>query len=117
MGATARKATSLQRFLADTPPDFIIEVALDVWGRMDPNTRKALIDHELEHCKGGVNPNSKMFEADLRGHDFEDFSAILARRGLWTDGLKAAQTAMQGEIFDGQGEVIDAAARFGRSSR
>jgi hypothetical protein len=92
--ATARKITGLAAFLADRvredgrrlemrPPGefFVVEVASPIWKEMGEAARRALVDHELEHCfvdeiKG---------KPSIRGHDVEEFTSIVERHGLWDD--------------------------------
>lgn len=84
----ARKITGLNAFLSGyqghaedlTEPDdyFVIEIARDIWRGMPDDARKALVDHELEHCKLGENG-----ELALIPHDLEEFNVIVERHGLW----------------------------------
>lgn len=79
--------------------EFLIWVQMEIWNNLDSAQKKALIDHELSHC--GVDDNNcpKMIP-----HDFEEFSVIIERHGLWRHSLvemgKAAKEYIQGEIPD-----------------
>jgi len=72
--------------------DYVIVVGLDCWRPMDFKTKEAVLDHELCHFTG--------FDGDgklgMRGHDVEEFTEILERRGAWDPSryyfVKAAQS-------------------------
>lgn len=71
--------------------DYVIVVGLDVWRPMDWKTKEAVIDHELCHFTG-FDGEGKL---GMRGHDVEEFTEILERRGAWDQSryyfVKAAQ--------------------------
>jgi hypothetical protein len=67
--------------------DFLVWVSLEDWEDMVSETKEALIDHELSHCAG--HP----YAWRIRGHDFEDFTHIIARHGYWTPALKTIENA------------------------
>lgn len=64
--------------------DFIIWIAEDRWKDASPLQRRALIDHELCHCRFLDG------EARMRPHDFEEFYEIIQRYGFWNKGLQSA---------------------------
>lgn len=86
--ATLRKATPAERAIAEssheTPPDYVIVVALDVWARLPRETRIALIDHELCHAAGQDEHGGWT----IVGHDIEEFGAVVARHGAWRDDIR-----------------------------
>lgn len=72
-------------------PIKLIEIAFDVWQQLNTKQREALVDHELMH-----------FAADggMRGHDLEEFRAIVDRHGLWRPEIELfAQTIAQQKLF------------------
>jgi predicted metallopeptidase len=97
----ARKITGLSAFLAGNgnDPFFVVEIALDEWVMLDEDGKRALVDHELCHLnmddEGGL---------DLRGHDLEEFEAIVRRHGLWREPLQSFAVAVQ-EAFEPPGEA------------
>lgn len=82
--------------------DFIIWFSLDVWQeQLDSRQRLALIDHELSHCF--MENNEK---PTLKGHDIEEFNAVIQRHGLWLPDLEDTAKAVQGALFNRQGKVV-----------
>jgi hypothetical protein len=61
---------------------FVIEISEAIWGHLDDRERRALVDHELSHCWAGENERGE-FKLATRGHDVEEFQAVVARHGLW----------------------------------
>lgn len=94
--ATARKISGLPAFLSNwacglpliemNDPFFVIEVAADTWEHLNDKQRKALVDHELMHCKVALDENDQLV-VGMRGHDVEEFAAIVDRHGLWKPDL------------------------------
>lgn len=100
---TARKITGLAAFLADLaageveddidlddadvePEDrsfFVMEVAFDEWARATAEHRRALVDHEL--CHFAIDDEGQLA---IRGHDLEEFTAVVERHGLWRDDVR-----------------------------
>ena len=93
----ARKPTGLQAWLANPEqshdnwgepmPFFIIEIAYDVWQRLDDNGRMALVDHELCHCAVGWDEDGDM-QLSMRHHDVEEFLGVISRNGLWRESVQ-----------------------------
>lgn len=82
--------------------DFIIWIAADAYADMDEKRRKALIDHELCHCK--------IIEgtATMVGHDVEEFEAIINRHGLWSTNLVRIANSIKQMAFDlGETEEVN----------
>lgn len=71
--------------------DFIIWIAGDVWPNLSSIGRRALIDHELCHCRYDDTEE----KATIRAHDFEEFQEIIDRYGLWTSELRRAAPAFE----------------------
>jgi predicted metallopeptidase len=92
----AAKASTKVRFLAAV--DYVIELNWTAWCTLSPAQRIAIVDHELCHC-AGKDANGHWME---RGHDVEEFGAIVGRWGLWKDDLKdfGRVVARQIGIFD-----------------
>ena len=79
-----------------TEPDpfFVIEISEDVWVGLDADRRRALVDHELMHCR--VDAEGDVAKYSMRRHDFEEFTAVIRRHGLWT----SAADAMSGAVIE-----------------
>lgn len=68
--------------------DVIIEVARDIWDRLDDDLREVLVSHELCHIgvelddKGAtvLTPNGRP-KVFLKHHDVEEFSAVIENFG------------------------------------
>lgn len=61
--------------------DFIVWFAKDHWVTLTPDQKAALMDHELSHCV--YDEPGDPTSAKIKGHDFEGFSSVLERHGLW----------------------------------
>lgn len=89
----ASKTTAQTRALLEAQgeeaPQFVIWLAYDYWMSFSPQKKLAVLDHELEHCY-----LDKDKEPRLRGHDIEEFSAIVRRHGLWRDELRTFADAV-----------------------
>lgn len=108
----ARKVSGLIAFLAvnsqapvDADPGdefFVIEIAADLWLTLSAKERKALVDHELCHCRADFDEDKDQIVLSIRGHDVEEFTEIIERHGVWHDDLKefAAAAKAQLELFD-----------------
>jgi hypothetical protein len=90
----ARLIRGLNAFLAgtgdegDDRPFFVMEIAEDTWTHMlDDSQRWALVDHELCHMKV-VFDAAGLPELSIRGHDVEEFAAVIQRNGLWSDAMR-----------------------------
>lgn len=103
---------------ADDEPFFVIEIAGDIWKVLDPPEREALVDHELSHCQTKLNKDAEL-QLFVAPHDLEEFSAVIARRGLWRPNLKqffraakAGQPTLWSELeeSDEGGTIHDMAA-------
>jgi hypothetical protein len=83
----ARKVSGLNAFLspADGPQLFVMEIARDTWEELEPEQRKALVDHEL--CHFFVDPETHAY--DVLPHDVEEFEAVLKRHGLWAPSVES----------------------------
>lgn len=80
--AKFRKVTTLYRTLLGEHEqvDYVIEVGLDQWERLEARQRRIVLDHEL--CHGaGQDENGKW---TVVGHDLEEFCQIVRRYGKWS---------------------------------
>ena len=101
----ARKVSGLAAHLVhlvrkDEPPDqvefFVIEIARDGWEGLTEAQRAALVDHEL--CHLGVDiPDDATSDRKLvlRGHDLEEFAAVVERHGMWRPAIEDFRAAAQ----------------------
>jgi hypothetical protein len=95
----ARKVSGLNAFLIARVPDdeipdeeadfsvFVIEIALEVWAKLDEASRAALVDHELCHCVLDEDDNGDLV-LTIVGHDIEEFHGVLSRHGLWREDVE-----------------------------
>jgi hypothetical protein len=78
------------------PFDFIIWLAADTWADLTAAQQRALVDHELMHCKW--DPAHE--KATIRLHDIEEFAAIIQRHGYWSPAYGSiAPTLQQGVLL------------------
>ncbi|WP_371380876.1 putative metallopeptidase [Sporomusa aerivorans] len=81
----AKKVGKEVNFL--TGHDFIVTIHRDVWEQLKAEDKRALLDHELQHCSAGTDDaGNKVWY--IQGHDVEDFHAIIRRHGLWSPALR-----------------------------
>ena len=69
--------------------DYLVWLSLEEWDQMSTKQRRALVDHELCHAV------VKQGKWSLRGHDIEEFTAIIDRYGLYSGALEQVATAVQ----------------------
>lgn len=92
--ASARKVSGIAAFLVrsnagetDTSanrPLFVIEVARSTWADLTPAQQRALVDHELCHLRVSWDDDDQVV-LSMRGHDLEEFVAIVRRHGMWRE--------------------------------
>jgi len=80
--AKFRKVTALYRTLLGEyeEVDYLIEVGLDQWERLEARQRRIVLDHELCHG-GGQDEEGRWTVVE---HDLEEFRAIVKRYGKWS---------------------------------
>jgi len=88
----AAKASTKLRFLAQV--DYIVEFNWTAWSDLTAAQRVALVDHELCHC-AGKDDKGKWVE---KGHDVEEFTAIVGRWGPWTGDLQQFGRVMAAQL-------------------
>lgn len=95
----AKKVSGLPAFLASRQQHdityeeqaddlFVIEISEEVWERLKPKARRALVDHELSHCWVIWDEKAESDSLSVIGHDVAEFEAILKRHGLWNDDVE-----------------------------
>ena len=91
---SAQKLSPLLRYLTsgenrsvEDGADFIVLIGQIEWGLLEASQRRALVDHELEHCGHEVDVNGTT-KWVIRGHDVEEFAAVITRHGLWSHDLQ-----------------------------
>jgi hypothetical protein len=95
------KASDLQRELVDY--DFVIVLNKEVWEDPDFNRERklALLDHEMCHAARAVDDDGEKKTDSkgrpvwrTRGHDIEEFTEIVNRRGCWKRDLEKFAEAL-----------------------
>ena len=85
--------------------DFIITIHRDVWDQLEGKEKRALLDHELQHCSAGSDDaGNKIWY--IQGHDVEDFYAIIKRHGLWSKSLRKMDSLLKQTELDFGPNVI-----------
>lgn len=109
--AKARKVSGLNAFLANAEmvqrDFFVIEVAEDTWDQLDEHQQKALVDHELMHCHVEFDEAGTP-QLAIRGHDMEEFRAIIERHGLWLSSTAEFGSAVAEQLA----MAVDEVTRF-----
>lgn len=99
---TAEKFPDKLKPLTNINYDFLLAFAYDEWLGLDPDQKRALVDHELCHCEY----NEEM-EPTMRGHDVEEFIEIIERHGFWKPQLRQMANAIQGRLgFDEYSGIV-----------
>lgn len=109
--AKARKISGLNAFVANAEmvqrDFFVVEVAEDTWDQLDAAQQRALVDHELVHCKVEFDEEGTP-QLSIRGHDIEEFGCVIERHGLWL-----SSTAEFGSVVAEQlALAVDEVTRF-----
>ena len=73
--------------------DFVILFDGNIWERLTQAQRLALVDHELCHAGWVADEDDGRFI--LRGHDLEEFVAVVERHGLWKSDVAMMDTVMR----------------------
>lgn len=104
----ARKVSGLGAHLvhlvrADEPPDevdfFVIEIAADMWATLSDAQQVALVDHELCHLGVDIPEDPDKDRAlVVRGHDLEEFAAVVERHGLWRPAVETFHAAVSQQL-------------------
>lgn len=102
----ARRVSGWAAFLAQGPveaatyetpvPFYAIEIAEPIWLQLKPHQKRALVDHELCHLR--VDLTSDPPALKVQGHDFEEFTAVIRRNGLWSTASSTAAMALAEEL-------------------
>lgn len=83
--ATAEAVSAKYNYLTNI--DFIISIYGAVWEVIADQEKRALVDHELNHCFIGENKDGEPVYTILP-HDVEDFRVIIDRYGAdWADNI------------------------------
>jgi len=85
-------------------PDFMILLDRDWWNEADERSREALMFHELMHADQAVDQyGAPRFNKEtgepcwrIRGHDIEEFNAVVERYGAWLPDIRAFIEASKG---------------------
>lgn len=104
----AKKLSALQKFLSSGNQsvgdgyDFILQFDIFEWKELTEAQRRALVDHELCHC--GIGESGWK----LRGHDIEEFRAVIERHGDWKRDVRAfIETAQQLPLVQPERGLVD----------
>jgi len=102
----ARRVTGWAAFLSQGPveaaayetpvPFFTVEIAEQTWHQLRAHQKRALVDHELCHLK--VDLDADMPALKVRGHDFEEFTAVIKRHGLWSTASQEGAMGMAEQL-------------------
>lgn len=83
--ATAEKVSKKNQALSGY--HFIITVAYPTWKDLSEDVKRAVVDHELEHCFAEDDEKTGEPKYSILPHDVEEFGAIIRRHGLYTTNL------------------------------
>lgn len=106
---TAQKIGGHNAFLVTglNEPFFLITISHPIWTELSESKRRALVDHELMHCKTETNDDGEK-QLKIIGHDFEGFNDEIDRYGLWRDNAKQMAAAMQPHLpFEGENTEVE----------
>lgn len=94
----------------DEPPEevdfFVIEIAANTWRTLTDEQKVALVDHELCHCITEIPETvDKDRKLVIRGHDLEEFAAVVRQHGLWRPDIEAFMAnSAQPTLHEAMGE-------------
>ena len=94
-------------------PDFLITLNEAFWEGASDLEREILVVHELHHCAQALDKfGSPKFTKDggpvlaIKGHDVEEFTAVVARYGAWKGDLAEFAEALREGMARPNGEVM-----------
>ena len=97
--AKARRATpAIQALLRDASGvdvHYLIEVGMDAWDGQSARQKRAILDHELHHFTGMEVDDKGREKWGLRGHDVQEFTAVVRRHGAYHADLEVFVSAIQ----------------------
>ena len=93
--AKLKPASAMEDYLGTV--DFVMEINDETWKNLTPDQRTALVDHELCHGVSDVNDEGGITYG-TKGHDVEEFFAIIERRGLWAPDLETFAAVMAEQL-------------------
>lgn len=91
-GKASKVTDKLKPFVDDI--QFVIWIAKDKWEAISTDQRRALLDHELCHCRFNINTGNPA----MRHHDFEEFHEIIQRHGFWNHELFKLQRNIEKQL-------------------
>lgn len=101
--ATAEKCSPKLKAL--TEYDFLIVVSFPAYNSLSDKQKRAIIDHELEHCWCEEDDTGELTYSIIP-HDVEEFGSIIQRHGLYyTDLEKMGRIVKSVEEEDASPEV------------
>lgn len=96
--ASARKATGMLACFSQR--DFILTFHGKSWEELTSETKRALVMHELCHC------DREDGKWATKGHDLEEFGAVVEKFGLWHRGLQNMAAVIQEEFKFTDGKPV-----------
>lgn len=118
----ARRVSGWAAFLSQGPveaasyetpvPYFAVEIAEQPWHQLRNHQQRALVDHELCHLKVDLDADAPVLK--IRGHDFEEFTSVIKRHGLWSTASQEGAMAMAEQLSAALDDItafVDNAAR------
>ena len=95
LSAGAFASWMLAKICGGEPPDFLMILEASFWMRATAQEREALVFHELCHAAHKVSREGEpVFDDEgnpvweIRSHDIEEFNAVVARYGAWSEPVK-----------------------------
>lgn len=86
----------LAKACGGTVPDFIMTLDAEWWAQATPLQREALVYHELCHAEHAKTRDGDLRFTEeglpvwaIRGHDIEEFQAVVRRYGAWSPDITA----------------------------
>jgi hypothetical protein len=102
MGSLASLGTWLLAKVCGDVPDFIMLLDTTWWQQAPPIAREALVYHELMHAAHAVDKEGEprftpegMPIWDIKGHDLEEFDAVVRRYGAWKGDIQSFIKALR----------------------
>jgi len=90
-----KKASPIERHLADQEYDFIITIALDVWNEFTGDSKSALIDHLLSRCVAMENERTGELKYRVQPPQVQEFPEVALRHGAWNEDLAALNSSIK----------------------
>jgi len=101
--ARCYKTNKHTKFFSDF--DYIVELSNELWDKLNEETKKILMLHELMHIKVSYNKKAEI-QLGIKDHDIQDFSYIVKKYGIdWISNIKTEFASVYDLEFEDEKKI------------